>query len=306
MKILTTCSGGSVPVVLCRIILITIFAFCASSVFAQNSLVKPEIAEQDKAEAAKFISEIKSKTDNSGSEIEDAQTILDKSDYVREEAIKYYKNNLKEVEIAADKAKSNKEYQDWAKKSYKEAMKKQAQPLPKVDYDISQQELEKDALAKLLKSYRLKPDETNPRNQVINNPLMIFVSASIPKSSLKDLMVQAQQVGGILVFRGVIGSIRNTQQFLGSLAKENVSAVIDPRLFDIFQVKVVPTFVVLAKRPGDCDGSDCNTTPLHDRISGNITLHYALEKISEGDGNAKEIAKKFLVRMSPEGQGGQK
>jgi conjugal transfer pilus assembly protein TrbC len=126
-------------------------------------------------------------------------------------------------------------------------------------------------------------------------------------------MIQARQSGVVMVFRGLIGgTLRNTQQFLGELAKENVSAIIDPRLFEVFNVELVPTFVVLAKPSQDCEESSCNFTPNHDRIAGNITLNYALEQFAEGHGDAKSQASEILAKLQAKAQnqtqnlGGQK
>lgn len=114
-----------------------------------------------------------------------------------------------------------------------------------------------------------------------------------------------------MVFRGLIGgTLKNTQQFLGELAKENVSAIIDPRLFEMFNVEIVPTFVVLAKPAQDCEEANCNFTPIHDRITGNITLNYALEQFADGQGDAKSQAAAILSKLKIQAQtqnpGGQK
>ena len=183
----------------------------------------------------------------------------------------------------------------------------QQDSLDKTNYNLNQ-----DQLKKLLGNYQTNSDDSKAEHFSIYK-LMIFVSSSIPKSSLKDLMIQAKESGGILVFRGAIGSIKNTAQFLAEISKENVSAIIDPRLFDIFQVKLVPTFIVLTKDYQDCEAnqdrgasnisakisnnSNCHFTPIHDRITGNITLNYALETIINGNGSAKDSTSYFLGKL---------
>ncbi len=269
---------------------------------------EPELNPKDKAEAAKFIADIRFKSDNAKSEVEEAEQIIEKVEGVKEQTKKLHDKNVGEVLSGVEKTQNSENYkkqQNWIQENRKELLAKQAQPLPKIDYGITQKELEKDSIAKLLNSYRIKPDDSK-KNPIMNYPLMIFVSSSIPRESLRDLTIQAQKSGGILVFRGLIGTLRNTQQFLGDIAKENVSAIIDPRLFEMFSVKVVPTFVVLSKLPKDCESENCNFTPLHDRITGNMTLHYALEEIANGDGNAKSTAATYLKKLSPEISGGQK
>ena len=287
---------------------ITSLLFFALTLSVNIHAFEPELNPKDKADAAKFIADIKSKSNNSKSEVEEAEQIIEKVEKAQEDSKKLHARNVSEVLSGVEKVQNSENYkkqQNWIQTNRKEILAKQAQPLPKVDYGITQKELEKDTIAKLLNSYRIKPDDSK-KNQIMNYPLMIFVSSSIPRASLKDLTIQAQKSGGVLVFRGLIGSLRNTQQFLGDIAKENVSAIIDPRLFDMFDVKVVPTFVVLSKLPKDCDSENCNFTPLHDRITGNVTLHYALEEIANGDGVAQSTAALYLKKLSSGIDGGQK
>jgi type-F conjugative transfer system pilin assembly protein TrbC len=266
------CCGGSGIAVLCKKYFFTLLIFStlffATDIFAQN---------------------------------EDAEKIVEAAQKIQDDARKSNNKNVNEVLRSVEKARNSAEYQkqqNWINENRNEILAKQAKPLPKVDYDITEKEREKDAIAKLLNQYRINPDQTKS-NPIINKyPLMIFVSSSIPKSALKDLMVQAHQAGGVLVFRGIIGTLRNTQQFLTSLSKENVSAIIDPRLFNIFNVTSVPTFVVLGKSVKNCDEKNCNFTPLHDRVSGNITLNYALEEMANGNGEAKSEAAAILAKYS--------
>ena len=194
------------------------------------------------------------------------------------------------------------------------AQNNQRAELDKTNYNLNQ-----DQIKKLLGNYQANPNSDNSRTEHFSlYKLMIFVSSSIPKSSLKDLMIQAKESGGVLVFRGAIGSIKNTAKVLAEISRENVSAIIDPRLFDLFQIKLVPTFVVLTKDYQDCEAisdqesstsnitnkisnnSNCHFTPIHDRITGNITLNYALETIINGNGNSKDSASYFLAKLKNE------
>lgn len=283
-----------------KLILLTLLLVSFSSL-AQDIAV-PEIQEKDRQEAADFISEIQSKT-NSDYEFE-AQKIVERAEEVKKQAAKIHAKDVSEVAEKISKVQQSKNYKDsevWIKKNQNELFAKQTQPLPKIDYDITKQAREKDAIAQLLHNYRFKADDV--KKATINHyPLMIFVSSSIPRSSLKDLMIQAKQSGGILVFRGIIGSLKNTQDFLADISKENVSAIIDPRLFDIFQIKLVPTFVVLSSSTQDCQEQDCQFTPRHDRITGNITLKYALEQIENAKGDAGKTATEYLSRINAGGQ----
>ena len=276
-----------------------------------KSMVMPKISDADKIEATKFIADIKKSSPNSDqlavrksdkSEVEEAEELLEKVESTKEISQTTHAKSVNEVLNSVEKVQSSQTYKtqaDWIKKNKNELLAKQAKPLPTIDYNITAnaKQRENDSIAKLLSNYRFKPTDIQ-KNQVTNYPLMIFVSASIPRASLKDLMIQARQSGGVMVFRGLIGgTLRNTQQFLGELAKENVSAIIDPRLFEVFNVELVPTFVVLAKPSQDCEESSCNFTPTHDRIAGNITLNYALEQFADGQGEAKSSAAEILAKI---------
>ncbi len=281
---------------LCKIfLLISLFFSFATHAQEPSAAITPN--KKDQEEASEFIKNIDEKTKLSAEQ--EAEALLDIIEKRKESDKKKYAKDVGETIANSKKVESTKDYQkyqDWIKKNQTELFAKQAQPLPKIDYDITEKEREKDAIAKLLNNYRFKPDDIK-NNQLLHYPLMIFVSSSIPKTALKDLIIQAKHSGGILVFRGLIGSLRNTQEFLGNISKDNVSAIIDPRLFDLFQIKTVPTFVVLSNNMQNCESSACNVSPTHDRIAGNITLEYALEEIANGDGEAKNIAISFLKKI---------
>ena len=283
---------------------------------AGEPITTPEISEKDRLEATRFIENIKTNSSNSDklavqksgkSEIEEAEELIEKSEATKERAKITHAKSVNEVLSSVENVQNNQAYKtqaEWIKKNKNELLSKQSKPLPTIDYNIdpNAKQRENDSIAKLLNNYRFKPTDVQ-KNQITNYPLMIFVSASIPKSSLKDLMIQARQSGGVMVFRGLIGgTLRNTQQFLSELAKENVSAIIDPRLFEMFNVELVPTFVVLAKDSQDCEESNCNFTPIHDRITGNISLNYALEQFADGQGDAKSQAAVILVKINYRGQ----
>jgi len=110
------------------------------------------------------------------------------------------------------------------------------------------------------------------------------------------LMYQAKKAGAVLVFKGFIGSFKNTQEYLANISKEEISAIIDPRLFDLFQIEVVPTFVILNDVLQDCEKNNCHLSPLHDRIAGNITLQYALEQFAQ-DAKENSLVFEFLKKI---------
>ncbi len=131
-------------------------------------------------------------------------------------------------------------------------------------------------------------------------PLMVMVGLSMPDDSLEALLRDVSAVGGQVVLRGFHdGSLPATAARLGSFVdNDNRGGVsIDPRLFETFNIKAVPVFIVPAGPLGDCNTPGCSpAAPPHDRISGNISLRYALETLS-GNGDHKAIAANWLKRL---------
>lgn len=94
--------------------------------------------------------------------------------------------------------------------------------------------------------------------------ILIFVSLSMPKESLKNLYKEAEEQNLPLIIRGLKNnSFKETAEAIREL---EISVQIDPNLFEEHEIKMVPTFVMLRKNE-----------PL--KIKGNISLSYALKKL---------------------------
>ncbi|MBL0942338.1 MAG: type-F conjugative transfer system pilin assembly protein TrbC [Alphaproteobacteria bacterium] len=106
--------------------------------------------------------------------------------------------------------------------------------------------------------------------------LLVFVSFSLPKETLKSLAQSLKRVGGALVFCGLVNdSFKDTGKAFEVLGEE---ALIDPTLFRAHQVTLVPTFVLRQAQ----DGPLLSQVPLtFDQLSGNVTLDYALSQFAE-------------------------
>jgi type-F conjugative transfer system pilin assembly protein TrbC len=127
--------------------------------------------------------------------------------------------------------------------------------------------------------------------------LMVFVSSSMPQESLIQYANQVRKSGGVMVLRGFInGSMTNTVKFVKSLSDEGTRAIIDPNVFRLFDIRQVPEVIVISDQ-NNCVNGKCEQTPLHDRIRGNVSLEYALEKISKEGGFTKVEAKRFLTNL---------
>ncbi|PEQ10344.1 type-F conjugative transfer system pilin assembly protein TrbC [Novosphingobium sp. PC22D] len=129
-----------------------------------------------------------------------------------------------------------------------------------------------------------------------------FASTAMPAASLKAMIGDVTRAGGVVVFRGFPqGSARAFVTALAKVAEPGSTmdgVGIDPRLFRAFHIEAVPTYVVTATDFDLCDGFDCQAAaPPHDRMSGNVTAHYALETFARGGGPGARLAAQHLDRL---------
>lgn len=138
-----------------------------------------------------------------------------------------------------------------------------------------------------------------------DSALYVFVSWSMPLEMLRAYAVEAMWSGGSLVFKGIPRGRDFADYIREDLAKlvygkgAAASIAIDPRLFDAYQVSVVPT-IVLAENKDDvpctgkqrqaredargkttvvtyqvCDPASANS---YYKMAGAVTLDYALSE----------------------------
>lgn len=120
----------------------------------------------------------------------------------------------------------------------------------------------------------------------LKDQMVVFVSSSMPKESLRLLFSQTQKIGARLVFRGLIGnSFKETQNYFRDL---KINADIDPTVFEEHAVTYVPTFLVQDKTSGK-----------KDTLKGHISLREALIKFKD-HGDLKDISRDILTKL--EGQ----
>lgn len=121
--------------------------------------------------------------------------------------------------------------------------------------------------------------------------IYIFVSLSIPKMNLINLASEAKRLNDsqeykiALVLRGLKeGSYKKTALYLQEIiSKSDIGMIIDPTLFERYSIDVVPTFVTLRKQI-ICPPNKSCPTGKYNKISGNITLDYAINQMREKRG----------------------
>ena len=142
----------------------------------------------------------------------------------------------------------------------------------------------------LIVNYKTKFNKKDLSDQIPE--LLIFVSFSMPEKLLVEISEQAQEAGGVLVFRGPLeGSLTKTSNKMLSIKKGGMSGIINPILFKKFNINTVPTIVVNEGFKG-CD----NCTLIADKISGTVTIDYALRTFAR-EGDFKAIAKTHLAKL---------
>ncbi len=109
--------------------------------------------------------------------------------------------------------------------------------------------------------------------------LIVFISTSMSKTSIKQWAVQADLLGAELVIRGFINnSFKDTVLLAQELfAKDNVGGFnVDPLKFKSYDIQVVPAVVL------DVGGKV-------DLVQGDIGLIEALKIIQKSGENAREV-----------------
>lgn len=136
-----------------------------------------------------------------------------------------------------------------------------------------------------------------------NNRLLIFISSSMPKKSIINLMTQASPLEAVFVVRGLInGSYVNTYKYFYSLKGENqVGIMINPTLFSAMKIDVVPTFA-LYQSDQDLLSTACKVTPKYTKVSGEVTVRYALSRLTDSDNkDLAQIARNELDILDSSG-----
>lgn len=128
-----------------------------------------------------------------------------------------------------------------------------------------------------------------------------FASLSMPPASLKQMVHDVAEAGGIVVFRGFPNnSMKTFSTALANVvdASDLANIGIDPRLFRAFDVQAVPTYVAVSSDFDPCSGFHCvSAVPPYDRMTGNVTAQYALGSFVDGNGPGARVAAIALANM---------
>lgn len=150
--------------------------------------------------------------------------------------------------------------------------------------------------------------------------LYYFVSWSMPIEVLRSYAVEAMWAGGTLVFKGIPAGMDMKTYISNSLGDlvygkgASASISIDPRLYDVYDVKVVPTIVYTEDRNQFACDSEVKRTLVVDKqeiplyrcptidpskfwkISGSITSDFALRQMIGAGAKGAEVHLNALAK----------
>ncbi len=119
-----------------------------------------------------------------------------------------------------------------------------------------------------------------------DSELFVFVTLGMSDEALKVLSKQAQDIGAVLVIRGLLdNSFQKTHKRLKALG---IPIDIDPTLFERFDVTRVPALVLAEIKDG-------KLTDIHDKVRGNTSIRSALELFSM-EGELFALAQSYLKK----------
>jgi conjugal transfer pilus assembly protein TrbC len=130
-----------------------------------------------------------------------------------------------------------------------------------------------------------------------NHHVLVFVSFSMPKESLKTWIRDANIIHAPVVIRGLVNnSFKETITSVNALTKEGASGVqIDPTSFTQFEIKHVPAVVVVAS-PKCAPNLSCRED--YDVQYGDVGLSYALKQIARRDDSLSPFAEDALKLLN--------
>ncbi|MBX3630319.1 MAG: type-F conjugative transfer system pilin assembly protein TrbC [Nitrosomonas sp.] len=129
--------------------------------------------------------------------------------------------------------------------------------------------------------------------------LLVLVSLSMPHKALVRIAEQAELSGATLVFRGLQNdSMQAMDQAIQAIAgRSNVSIAIHPPAFQQFSVDQVPVFVIASQEAGNVMENGCSEDRTFIKVSGDVSIDYALEYIERMSADWREIAKQYRQKI---------
>ncbi len=155
-------------------------------------------------------------------------------------------------------------------------------------------------IQKIARNQKNPLEAMEKEHQTVSDAI-IFVSFSMPPSSLEQWLAVSNQLHIPLVLRGMIdNSIKKTEQAILPLVKKvHGGFQINPVLFRSFHIQQVPAIVVI-NHEGCRTDAECGDKNQFDVIYGQSTMNYALSQLSEKGEQAPEVAQALLHALPGE------
>jgi len=158
-----------------------------------------------------------------------------------------------------------------------------------------------EALARGFDAQTARPGLQNSLQPSLEPAMYIFVSFSMPDSTLTRLVDQASRARATLVLRGMVdGSLVRTvtrvRQLLGT---RKVAVHIDPQAFDRYAVNRTPSFVLVPEGApsAPCEAGLCVPGDSHAIVAGDVSLDYALAHVQRTAPRFSKAAAVYLRRL---------
>lgn len=130
--------------------------------------------------------------------------------------------------------------------------------------------------------------------------VVVFMSLSAPAESWRQWSREAARIGAPLVLRGFgPDGLQAAVKRIGPYLDRKGGAAIDPRLFRLFGITVIPAVAVVPGGVPPCASRGClsDKAPPHDRVAGNIGLGAALEAVAAEGEPGRAAARRHLAAL---------
>jgi len=136
--------------------------------------------------------------------------------------------------------------------------------------------------------------------------ILVFVSSSMPDKTVRNYLKQTTNIDAALVYRGLINnSMKDMRAYLSGILQDQTedkkpTILIDPTLYERFDIQQVPVIVVTESQIKPCQPTDC-PTPVYHRVTGDVSLPWALSLVSRQiDSEAlKSTLRPLIKEMEP-------
>jgi len=146
------------------------------------------------------------------------------------------------------------------------------------------------------KKLMTKPDTDKPKQ--LSSNILVFATFSMKDEDLINLGKDLAKLNGHLVFNGLLVDAQTTVKKISELINtsgESIPVMVDPTMFERFNVTSVPVYIIPKDGISPCFSNDNCPVPENISAKGLMPVSYFLEKVISSDNQAyKERAVQWL------------